>query len=174
MKTIDVMTMSDYEHLGTVMYELAEDGLVVCSVLSSEQAFELLRELSIYDDVQLGSIHLQNGDYECYDREYYVTLDTDMVLDIEPAWHNGDDKHSAGYAYNEADVFFFDTNASAAVMLPYQNKTCYELRFGDVDYDEDDICEDCSEDCSDCDIDNDDAVLAYLHNLKAILDELFE
>lgn len=174
MKPIDIITMSDFEHLSTVMYELADSGFVVCSVLSNEQAFELFRELSVYDDVQLGSISLQNGDYDCYDREYYVTLDTDMVLDIVPAWHKGDEKHSAGYTYNEADVFFFDTDAYATVMLPYQDKLCYELRFSD-DCDEDtvdDICKDCSEDCSTCE--EYDDIFQYLHNIKTILDEIFE
>ncbi len=57
----------------------------------------------------------------------YVTLDSDMYLDIAPAWNKGDDKHSIGYSYNEADVYFFDGDAHASAMELYQENICYEL-----------------------------------------------
>lgn len=174
MKAISIINMPDYKKLGNLMHDTADLGCVICCVLSYEQAFDLFRELSIYDDIQLGSIHLQNEDYNGYDREYYVTLDSDMVLDIAPAWHKGDETHSDSYAYNEADTYLFDSDAHASVMAQYQDKECYELRF--VDSGEETVensgCGDCCNDCCSC-VRNNEA-LQYLHNIKTILDEIFK
>lgn len=147
MKSIDIIKMPNYKKLSDLMYDVASLGLVVCSTLSCEQAFELLKEIVSCNNIQLGSIYLQDEDYNGYDREYYVTLDSDMVLDISPAWHKGDETHSAGYAYNEADVYFFDGDSRAAIMREYQDKVCYELRFYDVNENK------------------------QLHNIKEILDD---
>ncbi len=174
MKAIDIINMPDYEKLGGLMYDVADFGYVVCCVLSYEQAFELFRELSAYGDIQLGSIHLQNEDYNGYSREYYVTLDSDMVLDIAPAWNKGDETYSAGYAYNEADVYLFDSDANASVMAQYQDKECYELHFvesGEVTID-DSGCGDCCNDCCSCIRNNE--TLPYLYNIKTILNEIFK
>lgn len=141
MKSIDVIHVEDYDKLSNLMYELAYEGFVVCCVMSHTKAFELLKEIAVYDDIQLGSIQLQNEDYSGYDREYYVTLDSDMYLDIAPAWYKGDDKHSAGYSYNEADVYFFDGDAHASAMESYQGNICYELHIEDDSSDEDKIKE---------------------------------
>lgn len=128
MKPIDIIQVEDYKKLSSLIYRIADKGFVVCCVLSYEKAFELLKEIAMYsDNIQLGSIQLQNEDYSGYNREYYVTLDSDMYLDIAPAWNKGNDKHPAEYSYNEADVYFFDSDAHASVMEAYQENACYEL-----------------------------------------------
>lgn len=122
MKAMNIIEL-DYIDLSDLMHTVAELGFIICCTLSDADAFELMKELSVYSDIQFGNINLMNKEFYEYDREYYVTLDPNMVLDVEPAW----DEHYGRYLYNDAEVYLFEGSSNAAIMDGYQDRNCFEL-----------------------------------------------
>ena len=139
----------DFAELGNHMYELAsEESQVVTAVLLCEDAIKLIKWLMLYDDVTVGSISIENEDYHGYDKEFYITLDTDLVLDVAPAYQLQTDKTAKGYSAIESDVVLYggDVSSKLALQNTYGNK--YEIVI--ENYDDEDECGDCCGDCSNC------------------------
>lgn len=123
--------------LGNLMYELAsEEDAVATAVLFYDRAQDLLKWLLEYDDVSVGHIDLQHEDYG-YSKEYYITLDSDLVLDIQPAY----DK-SVGYVETDTDVIFFDGDSNSRIAVTNDNCLQFELVFED----------NCGCDCDNCEL----------------------
>lgn len=140
---------NDFAELGNHMYELAsEKSQVVTAVLLYEDAIDLIKWLMLYDDVSVGSINVENEDYHGYDNEFYITLDTDLVLDVVPAYQLQTDKTAEGYLTLESDVVLYggDTSSKLATQNTYDNK--YEIVI--KNYDDNNECGDCCGDCSNC------------------------
>lgn len=139
----------NYAEFGNYIYELASyESQVVTAVLLYEDAVELIKWLMQYDDVTVGSINIENEDYHGYDKEFYITIDTDLVLDVMPAYQLSTDKDTEGYLAIESDIVFYggDVSSKLALQNTYGNK--YELII--ENYDDEDECENCCEDCSNC------------------------
>lgn len=138
----------DFAELGNYMYELAnEESQVVTAVLLCDDAIKLIKWLILYDDVTVGSISIENEDYHGYDKEFYITLDTDLVLDVVPAYQLQTDKTAEGYLPLESDVVLYggDVSSKLALQNTYGNK--HEIVIENYDEDE---CGDCCGDCSNC------------------------
>lgn len=145
---MEIRNFYDFDELGDYMYELAsEESQVVTAVLLYEDAIELIKWLMLYDDVEIGSISIENEDYHGYDKEFYITLDTDLVLDVVPAYQLQTDKTAEGYLPLESEVVFYggDVSSKLALQNTYGNK--YEIVIENY---YDDECGDCCGDCSNC------------------------
>ncbi len=132
---MELLKFNGYKHLQDFIYDVANHNYVACVVLSYEKTCELLKELLVADGVSVGSIYLESEDYSGYDREYYVTLDTDLIIDIFPAWYQ-DDNGNGKYLFNEADVYFIDGDAHSSILSEYKERPCYE-----IDVEDNDECE---------------------------------
>ena len=134
----------DFAEFGNHMYELAsEESQVVTAVLLCEDAIKLIRWLMLYDDVTVGSINIENENYHEYDKEFYITLDTDLVLDVIPAYQSNENK----YLVAETDVVFYSGNVSSKLVVQNTYRNKYELIIENYEEDE---CGDCCGDCSSC------------------------
>ena len=162
---------NDYAELSNHMYRLAsEESQVVTAVLLCDEAVNLIKWLMLYDDVTVGSINIEKEDYHGYDKEFYITLDTDLILDVVPAYQPPTDKTVEGYTTPESDIMLYggDTSSKLATQNTYGNK--YEIIIEDYN---DDECGDCCEDCSNCPHrDAEGAIAETLNLLDSILNHL--
>lgn len=119
----------------------AERGKRSCSVLFYDQALELMLELYNYDDVISYSIDISDHRFDGYEKEYYVMLDDQMILYVEPAYGSDDYGHGF-YKRFESDVLYIDGSAKNAIIDAQMNSRAntYEIEFL-TDYDSDDLDE---------------------------------
>lgn len=118
---MDRLIFEDIAELGNFMYEVAnEKSIVVSSVLFYDEAVELIKWLMQYDDIAIGSINIENEDYNGYRKEFYITLDSDLFLDVIPAYKIQDKK----YIDIDADVILYggDVNSRVAIHSECLNK----------------------------------------------------
>ena len=105
------LEFNDIADLGNLLYELAtEEESVVTAVLFYDEAQELLRWLMQYEDVDIGHIDFKHEDYG-YDGEYYITLDTDLFLDVKPV------KKNSNYTCIDTDALFLDGDANSKIAV---------------------------------------------------------
>lgn len=133
------IVFEDYESLSDYMINNAEDGKYVVTVLFYEDALNLLRELMMYDEVQVTALDIEPVNYSGYDKEYYISLNENLEAAIEPAYANN------GYLGTDADLMLVDADANSAVLKIADKEACREIYIG---Y-EDDV-EDCDECCECC------------------------
>lgn len=139
-----ILKFDDVYDLGSYMYSLSyEFGDITCAVLFYEDAIELTKYLLQDDGVKISSVNiLPEQDYV---KEYYITLDYDCSLSVEPVYRDGE------YIENEVDKMYFDGGASSAIAMINDCKK-YELSFDLAEDDEEDVggCSECCLDCSSC------------------------
>lgn len=142
---MDKLRIPDYDELGNLMFTLAnENAKVVTAVLTFDDASELLKWLLFFDEVSVGSIDLQNEDYAGYNKEYLVTIDTDLVVDVSPAYNTSESK----YFMHDTDIALFGEDVESELLHNINAEIEYGIEFGN--YDEDGGCGDCCGDCSNC------------------------
>lgn len=108
----------------------AGHGNCVCSVLFYDQALELMLELNNYDDVMSYLIDISDQRFDGYSKEYYVTLDDQLILYIEPAFGTDESRHGF-YKRFESDILYIDGSAKNAVIDAQMNSRAktYEIEF---------------------------------------------
>lgn len=108
---MDTVEFYDYEDLAYSIYGYAkEEKKDVTVVTFYSSAVALLRELCIFDDLELYDITLSGHGFGDYDKEYYVSITPDMKLFIEHA-RNGE-----RIVDNVADLILFDGDASSTLI----------------------------------------------------------
>lgn len=141
---MDRLFFDDIAELGNFMYESADEkSLTVSSVMFYDKAVELIRWLMTYDDITVGSINIENEDYNGYNKEFYVTLDSDLILDVTPAYKFKTEKTSAGYTDIDADLILYDGDANSRIAIQNECLNKFEIVFEEE-------CEDSNYDCSVC------------------------
>lgn len=140
-----ILRFNDIAELSAFMYNSAKaQTVVIAAVCFFDRASELIKELLSYSDVEIGSIKIEHEDYSGYDKELYVTLDSDLILDVFPAYLPESGSAEEGYIDIVADVIIYDgdTNSRIAIQSECQNKCELDLQVDD--------CGDCCYDCSNC------------------------
>lgn len=124
--------------LSAFMFQMAcDEDVTITAVLFYDKAQELLRCLLDYDEVDIGHINFAHEDYG-YDREYYITLDSTLTLDVEPV------KYNDRYKNIDTDVLLLDGDASSKIITINEDSSKFELVFEKEDEDCND-CENCEE-----------------------------
>ena len=150
------LEFNDIADLGNLLYELAtEEESVVTAVLFYDEAQELLRWLMQYEDVNIGHIDFKHEDYG-YDGEYYITLDTDLFLDVKPV------KKNSNYTCIDTDALFLDGDANSKIAVINDDCLKFELVFN---FDEDDDRFECDEDCDNCKLNDFMSFLKYISSI---------
>ena len=131
--------IDDFDALANIMHEKALQRKTTYAVLFYDEAIELIRELMVYCDVDVNSIDIAAGDFNGYFKEYVVSLSSDMMLDVEPAWHGANEYVSEGYLWiGSADTIYIDGDASSSILKDVEGNV-YELVFSDDEYDDEGI-----------------------------------
>lgn len=144
------------EELAAFMASEAEEKRSSVAVLFYDEAKELLRELLMYEEVDLNSAELRSPEWDGYNKEYYITLTPELDLFVEQAvGENGD------YLGFEDDCLILGAGASSAIITKNyaEHAAIYEAVFAD---DEDFDCGECDLCASDCDkCENDDSATIH-------------
>ena len=101
-----------------------------------EDALAVIKELlMMYDEVMPHSIEIHPEELDWYDKEYYVTLDENFELWVEPAFSKDHDRYLMGYA----DVLFMMGDCNSAILNEMECDLAVEL-----------VCDDDEEECDEC------------------------
>ena len=119
----------DIDALADIMQDAAYSGKVVYAALFYEEAIELMRCLLDSINVDVDAINIAPGDVNGYYKEYYISLDPDLILNIEPAWQGEDSCNENGYLWFDADMLFIDARASSSILIGQDSDNCYQLEF---------------------------------------------
>ena len=109
-----------------------------------EDAIEVLKELMMHDEIVPYSLEIHPAEYDGYDKEYYVTLDNEMSLFCEPAYHV---EHEI-YYFDECDIAFIRNDVNSAILARIEADELYEVTY--TDEVEDDKKPYCGECCGEC------------------------
>ena len=125
-------------------------NLEICAVLFYDDTVDLIKELATYKEVKIKSIEIHSSELDGYDKEYYVSLDKDGYLYVEPAYRDKE------YICLEDDMLvLIPNNANYSIIKEIPNDNCREIYIG-IDNNYGYNCEDCCRDCCICPLMNDD------------------
>lgn len=121
----------------------------ITAVLYYDRAKSLIKALLQTEDVEAGCIDISPAFVSGYNKEYYVTLDPDLNLWVEPVFH-GD-----RILYEFSDIILYDGDAKQKIVDRNTGTgvTSYEIQFEtpcEKDGSADDPCEECVLDCMTC------------------------
>ena len=126
---MDKIVFNDYRSLACKMIETAESGDVAYAVCFFEDAVGLLKELMSLDEVSVGGIEIADQEYNGYAKEYYISIDGDYIVDVQPAWHDTNEYNDAGYYGFAAANVYIVGDANSAILKVIDEATCYEIEF---------------------------------------------
>ena len=118
-------------------YELEDIGCVQV-VGFYDEISEVLKEVLKYDETTVGNIELNSADYSGYCKEYYLTIDEDMVVSVEPGYY----EEKEIYLQYEAETLIIcdDCNSIIVKKNLHDNPKTYSYSYDD----------DCECECCDC------------------------
>lgn len=99
-----------HEDVSEYMVSMAKDGKCIEAVVYYDEAMSLIRDFAQFEDVEFEALSIEPYDYDRYDKEFYVYLDSDMVLSVEPT------KMDGVYLNSEADIHLVDADASSSIL----------------------------------------------------------
>lgn len=140
--------------------EIAE--LMYCSIINGENkdvmfvgfyedAITVLKNLFMIDEPIPYYIDIKDTDWDNYDKEYYVTLDSNMNVWCEKAY----DYDNKRYLITETNCLFVADDCNSAIL---KKIGCDEDDMYEVTYDLDDECE-CNGKCECCNCNDDHEVI---------------
>lgn len=141
---MEKLQFNDIADLGNFMYELAtKESQDACAILTYEKTSELLKWLLQYDDVKATFIELEHEEYNGYDKEFYIVLDTDLEIHIEQAY---DEKDKIILGVDETGVLLCEEEKIEEFINANEAYYSFIIEF----VGKEDNCGDCCEDCSNC------------------------
>lgn len=137
------MSFEDYYELAEYVIKSAKNKKKsVTLALFYDEAVEVVKNILNDNDVIVKSMEISDEEISDYEKEYYITLDEEMELYVQPAYS----EKSGCYLYNESDIVIFDKNVDEEI-LDVNPGAHYTLSFSEEDENE---CGDCCEDCATC------------------------
>jgi hypothetical protein len=106
-----------------------------------DDAIEVIKCLMIFDDVMPHSLEIRDVEWEGYDKEYYVSLDENLELWVEPAIGK-----KGEYLMTVVDTMFMTGDCSSKILHKVDAYEVFEVVFfGEEDFEDD--CSDCCREC---------------------------
>ena len=144
-------SFATHADLAEAMCKLAESGKVVYAALFYEDARALLKELAYFDEVTFGNIDIEDPQWGGYKREYYVYVDDEYNVGVEPAWREKEGTDKGIYLGASGCIVLIHSAANSKIIEAMKDSDCAEF---DIDIDAD--CYGCCEYCPMFDDDDDD------------------
>lgn len=127
---MEKLIVNDISVLTGKMMERAKSGETVCAILFYNEARHLASSILNAGKVAIQAIEIEPPEYDNYEKEYYVFLDEELRLSIEPAWHKPNEYNDGGYYQFYADTIFIDGDAKASILQFREGcSQMYELSF---------------------------------------------
>lgn len=134
---MEKIVFEDYKSLVDRMMEVAEKGDTAYAVCFFDDAIEVMRELLKHDETTIGGIDIATEEYRGYSKEYYISVDGNMIVDVEPAWHEANEYNPEGYYWFDAEKIFIVGEANSSIIKNVDKNKCYEIEFKLFDEDDD-------------------------------------
>lgn len=163
---MDIIKFDDFAELGEYIINLVDDNNCVSVVLFKNDIVNLLRWLMEYDDIDVGHIDIKDEFVDDYDKEYYLTIDDDFSISIEPVYDEDTNEIIPCYS----DIVLFDGDVSSKIAL--ENEDCEQIEISIAEDNEDDTCGDCCYDCCNCPRIASQAIASALSMFDYILNHL--
>lgn len=126
---MEKIVFNDYETLADIMLDAADNGDITYAVCFFDDAVKLLKELMAFDKTSVGGIEIADTEYNGYSKEYYVSLDGDYIIDVQPALND-----NGTYFSFESEKVYIVGDANSAIIKNIDDDKCYEIEF-DLDCD---------------------------------------
>jgi hypothetical protein len=162
---MDIMKFDDYAELGEYLIDTTDDYELVSVVLFKDDIVNLLRWLMEYDNIDLGHIDIKDEFIDDYEKEYYLTIDSDLSISIEPVY---DEDGDIVPCYS--DIVLFDGDTSSKIV--FANEDCEKIEISIAEEDDEDNCGDCCYDCGSCPKMASQAISSALSMIDYILNHL--
>lgn len=114
----------NYDDLCDYMMEQAGNGEYIVAALFYDGANELLKRIIGSYVVDLEFVELYPPMYNGYEREFYVSVDEDFSVTVEPAYRNG------RYLDTDADELLVDGDANSRIILDVGRDDYCEISIG--------------------------------------------
>lgn len=130
---MEKIVFNDYKTLAEIMYSIADAGDISYTVCFFDDAVKLLKELMSFDETSVGGIELSDEDYNGYSKEYYISLDDDFIIDVQPAYNKDLNNGKGAYYTFDAEKTFIVGDANSIIIKDMDKDTCYEIEFNTED-----------------------------------------
>ena len=106
-----------------------------------EDAIEVIKYLVVFDDVMPHALEIHDEEWDGYDKEYYVTLDENLELWVEPAIGV-----KGNYLMGFSDTVFLAGDCSSSIINAIGSDEFVEIAY----FDEEDLEDECDDCCGEC------------------------
>lgn len=137
-----VLSFLSHDDLAEFMIEMAlDEGKTSYAILFYEDARQLLKELSGYDETEIDNVELSEPIYKGYSKEFYVILDKELHVSVEEAWHDDNEYHKGGYyRFGDKDIIaLIDSAANSKILSAAVDSDCYEIEITEIPEEDFDI-----------------------------------
>ena len=117
MTKVRIQDISNYKDISDSIITYSIGGNISYLFAGFEDSVGLIREILKDKNVTVGSIDISRYEYNFYDKEYYISLDYNMVLDVEPAYQTKNEWHNSGYSYFDANILIIGDNTNYCDMI---------------------------------------------------------
>lgn len=132
----------DFAELGRYVYTIAsEESQIVMVVLLYDDAINFIKNIVTYGDVSIGGIDIDNDDYDWCDKEFYITLNADLVLDVTCNEFSDEDLDA------NPDFILYGKDITPNSLAQKTYKDEYEIVIENYNNLK---CKNCIEDCTNC------------------------
>lgn len=102
----------------------------IVAALFFDEAQDLLRELLLYEDIEIGSIEIDSELFDGYCGEYYVSLTDENILSVEKAFYED------AYLTTEAELMLIDSDASSRILRTNSSSEFIEIEIDNTKFEE--------------------------------------
>lgn len=132
MKEIRIENITD---LADIMLNDATEGGFVTAIAKYEDAIDLTKEILCSEETTIECITVEPPEHDGYDKEFFVTLDKNMKLWVEKAWHEANKYLDAGYLMTDADTIYILDYCSSKILDRLDQGHCVAVSIDDDDDD---------------------------------------
>ncbi len=135
----------DFCDLADCMIDKAKNEVDVSAICHFEYASSLLHEL-IKKNCMVSSIDISDYSFDGYDREYLISLNREHEIIVKPLYSYKKDGYKRdGYLYHEGEFVYIHQDCCSEILNYVTGDHLYEFSVAELDKDEENTSECCSE-----------------------------
>lgn len=136
---MDRIKIEHMSEIADIMYDAVETGVGAMFVGKYEDAADVIKYLLTYDDTLIKNVTVNDFEVYGYDKEYYVSLDTEKMVWCEKAYC----EEINDYLMTEEPLVLVADDCNSAILKKIISDNILEVSFGYED-------EECDGNCACC------------------------
>jgi hypothetical protein len=101
---MEKLILKSYDEIVERMLEVANEGGTAYTICFFDDAIEIIKKLLANEETAIGGLDIAQEEYKGYNKEYFISVDGDYIVDVEPAWN--DECKNPGYLWFDAEKVF--------------------------------------------------------------------